>query len=115
MSPMTASLRDAFGAVCRNWGLAVLVLLVNIALAAVLAEPLAGAIERDLEHTGASVDMLYGFDHGWWKEWSERPTGWAGNFGPHPLGSGFAGKSLDSPLKGPLPPGAVPRGRGCGA
>ena len=100
---MTASLRDAFMAVCRNWGLAVLVLLVNMALAAVLAEPLAGAIERDLEHTGASVDMLYGFDHGWWKEWSERQTGWTVNFGPDLLGSGFAAKSLDSLLKGQLP------------
>lgn len=100
---MLASLRDAVAALRRNWGLAVLVLLVNLGLAAVLAEPLAGAIERDLEHTGASVDMLYGFDHGWWKEWSERQTGWTQNFGPDLLGSGFAAKNLDSLLKGQLP------------
>jgi hypothetical protein len=93
----------------RNWGLAVLVLLVNLGLAAVLAEPLAGAIERDLEHTGASVDMLYGFDHGWWKEWSERQTGWTENFGPDLLGSGFAAKNLDFLLKGQLPLGLFAR------
>ena len=100
---MLASLRDAVAALRRNWGLAILVLLVNLGLAAVLAEPLAGAIERDLEHTGASVEMLYGFDHGWWKEWSERQTGWTQNFGPDLLGRGFAAKNLDSLLKGQLP------------
>jgi hypothetical protein len=47
--------------------------------------------------------MLYGFDHGWWKEWSERQTGWTQNFGPDLLGSGFAAKNLDSLLKGQLP------------
>lgn len=100
---MPASFRDAFMAVRRNWGLAVLVLLVNLGLAAVLAKPLAGVIERDLEHTEASVDMMYGFDHGWWKEWSERQTGWTRNFGPDLLGNGFAAKNLDSLLKGQLP------------
>lgn len=109
MSPLTASLRDALAAVWRNWGLAVLVLLVNLGLAAALAEPLAGAIQRDLEHTGASVDMLYGFDHGWWKEWSERQTGWTRNFGPDLLGNGFAAKNLDSLLKGQLPLGLFAR------
>jgi hypothetical protein len=49
MSPMLASLRYAIAALRRNWGLAVLVLLVNLCLAALLAKPLAGAIERDLE------------------------------------------------------------------
>jgi hypothetical protein len=82
---------------------------VNLALAAVLAGPLAGAIERDLEHTGASADMLYGFDHGWWKEWSERQTGWTANFGPDLLGNGFAAKNLDSLLKGQLPLGLFAR------
>jgi hypothetical protein len=100
---MPTSLRDGLVAVWRNRGLAVLVLLVNLGLAAVLAKPLAGAIERDLEHTEASVEMLYGFDHGWWKEWSERQTGWTRNFGPDLLGNGFAAKSLDSLLKGELP------------
>jgi hypothetical protein len=109
MSPMTDSLRDAVGALRRNWGLAIFVLLANLGLAAVLAKPLAGAIERDLEHTEASVDMMYGFDHGWWKEWSERQTGWTKNFGPDLLGNGFAAKSLDSLLKGQLPLGLFAR------
>lgn len=106
---MLDSLREGWAAVWRNRGLAVLVLVINLGLAGILAGPLAGAIARDLEHTGASVDMMYGFDHGWWKEWSERQTGWTASFGPDLLGSGFAARNLDSLLKGQLPLGLFAR------
>jgi hypothetical protein len=108
---LLAPLSDGFAAVRRNWGLAVLVLLVNLGLAAVLAAPLAGAIRRDLAHTGASVSMMSGFDHGWWKEWSERQTGPSASFGPDLLGLGLAAKNLDLLLRGQLPLGLFPRPR----
>lgn len=100
---MLGALRDGFSAVRRNPGLAVLVLGVNLALAALLAAPLAGVLERDLDHTQASVEMMYAFDHGWWKEWSERQTGWTQSLGPDLLGAGFAAKNLDLLLRGQLP------------
>jgi hypothetical protein len=102
---MIPALRDGFRAVRHNWGTAVFVLAVNLAAAALLALPLASALERDLAHTGASVDMMYGFDHTWWKEWQERQTGWTASFGPEILGAGFAAKNLDLLLHGELPLG----------
>ncbi len=102
---MLGALGEGFAAVWRNRGLAVLVVFLSLALAALLAVPLATSLERDLEHTGASVDMLYGFDHGWWKEWSERQTGPSAGLGPDLLGMGFAAKNLDLLLRGQLPLG----------
>ncbi len=107
---MLDALRDGFSAVRRNWGLVVLVLLVNLALAALLAAPLAGHLERDLRHGGSSESMMYGFDHSWWKEWSERQAGWTASFGPDLFGAGFAFKNLDLLLKGKLPLGLFARG-----
>jgi len=111
VSPVLAALSEGFAAVRRNWGLAVLVLLVNLGLSALLAVPLARAIERDLEHTDASVAMMYGFDHGWWKEWSERQTGVSASLGPDILGAGFAAKNFDLLLGGRMPAGLFPRPR----
>jgi hypothetical protein len=112
MSAIVSSLRDGGNAVRRNPGLALLVLLVNAALAALLAVPLARALERDLLHTGASTEMMYGFDHGWWQEWSERQTGWTASFAPDILGLGFAAKNLDLLLQGRLPLGLFAEERG---
>jgi len=108
---MLASVRDGFGAVRANPGLPLLVLLVNLATAALLAAPLARVVEADLAHRDASVDMMYGFDHGWWKEWSERQTGWTRDLGPELLGSGFAARSLDLLQRGELPLGLFARPR----
>jgi hypothetical protein len=110
MTAMLHALRDGFSTVRRNWGLVILVLLVNFALAAILAAPLAGQLERELRHSGSSESMMYGFDHSWWKEWSERQTGWTASFGPDLFGAGFAFKNLDLLLKGQLPLGLFSRG-----
>jgi hypothetical protein len=110
MTALLQALRDGFSAVRRNWGLVLLVLLVNLGLAAVLATPLAGQLERELRHGGSSELMMYGFDHSWWKEWSERQTGWTASFGPDLFGAGFAFKNLDLLLRGQLPLGLFARG-----
>ena len=55
-----------------NWGLVVLVLAANLAMAAVLAVPLALQLDKDLAHRGASSAMMYGFDYAWWSAWSEQ-------------------------------------------
>ena len=51
---MLSALRDGFRGLGRNWGLVVLVLLVNVALALVLAAPLALQLNNDLSQSGAS-------------------------------------------------------------
>jgi len=105
MSAILGALGEGFAAAWRNRGLAVVVVLVSLGLAAVVAAPLAVSVAHDLEHTGSSVEMMYGFDHGWWKEWSERQTGPSAALGPDLLGVGFAAKNLDLLLRGYLPLG----------
>lgn len=75
----------------------------NLGLAAVLAVPLAGALEEGLAHRDAAQNMLTGFDYGWWSAWSERQTGAAGDFGPEILGAGFVFRNLELLLGGQLP------------
>ena len=89
----------------RSWGLVPLLLVVNLGLAGVLAVPLARVLETDLRHKDAAAGMLYGFDHAWWSEWSERQTGWTASFGPEIFGSGFTFRNLELLLKGYLPAG----------
>ena len=102
---MTAAGALAAGlrAAARNRGLAALLLVVNLGLAAVLAVPLAGALEEGLAHKDAAQNMLTGFDYGWWSAWSERQTGPASDFGPEILGAGFAFRNLELLLGGQLP------------
>ncbi len=100
---MIASLRQGFNAVVRNWGLAVLLLATNLVFARLMAGPLLEILERDLRNTGASATMMYGFDHDWWKRWSEDQKGWTGSFAPDIFGRGFVFKNLDQLLKGVLP------------
>ncbi|MBI3932931.1 MAG: hypothetical protein HY317_05915 [Acidobacteria bacterium] len=100
---MFHALREGSRAVGRSWGLAVLLLAVNGSLAAVLAVPLAGALETDLEGKDAATTMMYGFDYAWWNRWSERQTGWTRTFAPDVFGTGFAFKNVDLLLKGTLP------------
>jgi len=100
---MLRFLREGLDAVRKNWGLAVLLLTVNLGVAAMLAIPLQRTLERDLEHKDAAANMMYGFDYSWWSRWSDAQTGWAKAFGPDILGSGFAFKNLDLLLKGQLP------------
>lgn len=100
-------LRDGFRGVLRSWGLVFVVLAVNLALAAVLAVPLAGVLERDLRKTGAAADMLYGFDAAWWGQWNETQSGWSKSFGPEIFGVGFAFRNIELLLRGELPLGLM--------
>ena len=87
----------------RSFGLAVLLLVVNVATALVLAAPLAGILQRDLHRKQASRNMMYGFDFSWWSAWSDAQSGWTTSFGPETFGVGFAFRNLDLLLKGALP------------
>jgi hypothetical protein len=105
---MLTALRHGFSGLARNWGLVLVVLVVNLGLALLLAIPLAGELDRDLAHTGASSRMLYGFDYDWWSAWSEDQDGLARSFRPDAFGIGFAFKNLDQLLRGRLPMGLFP-------
>jgi hypothetical protein len=87
----------------RSFGLAVLLLVVNIATALVLAAPLAGVLRSGLHHKQASQNMMYGFDYPWWSQWSDAQSGWTKSFGPEIFGVGFAFRNLDLLLQGALP------------
>jgi hypothetical protein len=100
---LITSIRDGYRAVGRSWGLVVLVLLTNLFFARLLAGPLREVLERDLRNTGASVTMMNGFDHDWWKHWNEEQKGWTASFAPDVFGRGFAFRNLDQLLKGVLP------------
>jgi hypothetical protein len=102
---LSFALAEGFRLVRRSFGLVFVTLGVNLALAALLALPLASRHERDLENSGAAVDMLYGFDTAWWSHWHESQEGPSQNFGPDLLGVGFAFKNLDLLLRGELPLG----------
>lgn len=99
------SLRDGFKAVGRSPGLVLLLLAVNIGLAALLALPLARTLEKDLRQTEAAANMMYGFDYGWWSQWSDSQSGWTSSFAPDIFGAGFAFKNGDLLLKGHFPAG----------
>lgn len=100
---MTGSLREGFRAVRRNWGLVVLLLLPNLLLARLMAGALLEVLERDLRNKGASIAMMNGFDHDWWKPWSEGQKGFSGSFAPDIFGTGFVFKNVDQLLRGALP------------
>jgi hypothetical protein len=98
----------------RSFGLAVLLLVVNLATALVLAAPLAGGLRRDLHQKQASQSMMYGFDYSWWSQWSDAQSGWPATFGPEIFGVGFAFRNLDLLLKGALPANLLAPGGGPG-
>src|SRR5881397_1943421 len=87
----------------RSFGLALLLLAVNLAAALLLAVPLARILRGELRHAQASQGMLYGFDFPWWSQWSERQSGWTASFGPEIFGVGFVFRNLELLLKGALP------------
>jgi hypothetical protein len=98
-------LREGLRTLRRSPSLVPILLAANLALAALLALPLAGALERDLRNTDAAPRMTQGFDYDWWSEWSERQSGYARHLSPELLGNGFAAKNLEALLKGYLPAG----------
>jgi hypothetical protein len=100
---MTNAIRFGFRVLYRNWGLAVLLLVLNLLFARTLSGPLGEILERELRHKGASVTMMYGFDYDWWARWSESQKGWTAAFAPDILGKGFVAKNLEQMLRGALP------------
>jgi len=100
-----AALAAGLRGVRRSFGLVFVALGANLALAALLALPLAGMLEDALANSGAAQEMLYGFDTAWWSRWSDDQHGFAESFGPELLGVGFAFKNVDLLLKGELPLG----------
>jgi len=106
---MLSAIKDGLAGIRRSYGLVVLLWVVNLALAACLAIPFSNQMEKDLAKTGSAESMMYGFDYSFWSQWSERQTGFAGNFGPDILGVGFAFKNLDLLLRGQLPAGIFSR------
>jgi hypothetical protein len=95
----------------RSFGLAVLLLVVNLATALVLAAPLAGILRSDLRQKQAAQNMMYGFDHPWWSAWSDAQSGWTASFSPEIFGGGFLFHNLELLLKGALPANLLaPRG-----
>jgi len=107
---MLSGLLEGFRTLARSWGLTVLVMVVNLSLAAALAVPLVGVLEREMQDTDTASTMLYGFDYGWWSRFSEGRSGWTASFRPDVFGVGFAFKNLDLLLKGELPARLFARG-----
>jgi hypothetical protein len=106
---MLSAIKDGLAGTRRSYGLVFLLLGVNLGLAASLAIPFSNQMEKDLAKTASAESMMYGFDYSFWSQWSERQTGFAGNFGPDILGVGFAFKNLDLLLRGQLPAGVFSR------
>src|SRR5262245_50692364 len=102
---MGTVIRDGFRALRASWGLAPLLLAVNLASAGLLAVPMATVLERALKNTDSARHMVDGFDYPWWSAWSDKQHGWAGSFGPDIFGIGFAFKNVDLLLKGSFPAG----------
>lgn len=110
---MLPSLAAGFRSLGRNPGLVLLVLATNLALALLLAVPLAGQLERDLAHTGSSRAMMDGFDYDWWTRFHETAAGAASSFAPDILGgAGFALRNTDLLLSGAFPGGLFSAGAG---
>jgi len=105
---MLKALFEGFRKVRRSWGLISLLWIVNLWAAALLALPLATMLEDDLRHCGSAATMMYGFDYGWWSEWSFDREDWSGTFQPDVFGAGFVFKNVDLLLRGRLPAGALP-------
>lgn len=93
----------------RSFGLAVLLLVVNLGTALVFAVPLARNLRADLRQKQAAQNMMYGFDYSWWSEWSDRQSGWTASFGPEIFGVGFAFRNVDLLLRGALPANILAR------
>ena len=100
---MRAALIAGLRAAWRGRALAGVLLGVNLGVAAVLAVPFAGQLERELRETEAAAQMARGFDFPWWSHWSDQQKGWTSAFRPDIFGVGFAFRNTDLLLKGELP------------
>ncbi len=109
---MLHALARGFRSLARSYGLVLLVLATNLALALLLAVPFATVLKQDLSHTAASSGMMYGFDYEWWSRFDARATGFSRAFAPDLIGTGFAYRNLDLLLQGALPGGLYSGGAG---
>jgi hypothetical protein len=112
MRILLRSLEDGFRSLARGWGLVLLVLASNLGLALMLAVPFAFLVERNLAHAGAAGGMMYGFDYDWWSRWDAQAHGFAADFAPDLVGTGFAFRDLDLLLRGRVPAGLFGSGPG---
>ena len=103
---MRGALLGGLRAAWRARRLALLLLLVNLAAAAILAASLYRNLEADVSNRGTAGRLVHGFDNDWWRRWRDAQTGHEKAFGPEILGAGFAFRNLDLLLKGDLPAGA---------
>ena len=85
---MLQALAQGIRRVARSPGLVVLLLSVNLGSAALLAVPLARALEADLEHTDSARRMMHGFDFPWWSQWADAQRGWTASFAVRSTSSG---------------------------
>ena len=107
---IAAGLRLAF----RSWGIGVLLLAVNVAVALVVAVPLAATLDADFHERPAGISMLRGFDFPWWSRFADTTTGYAASLVPEILGKGFVFRNVDLLSRGQLPAAlfAVPDAEG---
>ncbi len=99
------ALSEGLASVRRNPGLVALLLVLNLAMAALLAVPFAASLEKSLKNTGSAETMLRGFDYPWWTHFADSHTGFAAAFRPDIFGHGFALKNTSLLLNGELPGG----------
>jgi hypothetical protein len=104
---MSQALSEGLAAVRRNPGLVAFLLVVNIAVAAILAAPLVATLEKSFENSGSSETMMYGFDFPWWDHFKDTHTGPSHEFSPAIFGHGFAFRNVSLLLKGELPLGLL--------
>ena len=120
---MTA-LGAGFRALGRNWGLVVLVLLVNLGFALVLAVPLALSLyfletpegnffmfQKAAVQNAHAPWLELPFGQSTRVEWSEGQVGPPSGLSPDILGTGFAFRDFDLLLTGRLPAALFGRGR----
>jgi hypothetical protein len=102
------ALAEGLAAVRRNPGLVALLLVINIAMAAMLAAPLTMALESSFRNRGSGETMMYGFDFPWWDHFKDKEArGAETSFTPAIFGRGFAFKNLNHLLHGDLPAGLL--------
>ena len=87
----------------RCLGLALFLLSVNIAIALVLAVPLAGTLAREFHERPAGTAMAHGFDYQWWSGWAADGSGWQKTLRPDLIGIGFVFRHVELLLRGQLP------------
>lgn len=100
---MMRAFKDGWAAVARNWGLALLLLVVNTGLAGLLAGPLFGVLAADLHARPAAERQRDGFDFTWWERFHDGRKGFTEAYGPEIEGAGFAFRNVDLLLRGHLP------------